>query len=83
MDFSLANLESSVATLVETATAFVVEYTFSVVGAIFILIIGFIIAGIVKRGVRRAVLGLRNGDATLASFLSTAARYGPRNAPSG
>ncbi len=57
------------------ASALVIEYTFSVVGAILILIIGFIVAGLVKRWVQSALSRMTHKDETLTLFLAKAARY--------
>ncbi|MFZ2102275.1 MAG: mechanosensitive ion channel domain-containing protein [Oricola sp.] len=63
-------------TLWEEASALVVAYSFSVIGAIMILIIGFIAAGLVRRWVYSALKRLRHSDEMLNLFLAKAARYG-------
>ncbi|MEW9835457.1 mechanosensitive ion channel family protein [Mesorhizobium marinum] len=53
----------------------VVSYAFSVLGAILLLIAGWLVAGFVQRSLYAALSGVRGFDATLARFLSTSARY--------
>lgn len=75
MDFSLADMNGAFGTMVDTVSQFLVTYTLSVIGAIIILIIGFIVAGIVKRWSFKALTHVRSGDSTVAGFLSTLAKY--------
>ena len=56
-------------------SALFVSYSFSVVGAIILVVVGYIAAGLVERGIRRALNGIRGFDATLSQFFSTIARY--------
>jgi small conductance mechanosensitive channel len=60
--------------IVSTTTAWATEYGLSVMGAIVLLIVGRMAAGIVKRMVRRG-LEKANVDATLVPFLSKGAYY--------
>lgn len=71
----VTNIAAAAATIWDKASALIIEYTFSVVGAILILIIGFIVAGLVKRWVQSALSRLTHSDETLTMFLSKAARY--------
>ncbi|MCI5077396.1 mechanosensitive ion channel family protein [Oricola sp.] len=59
----------------DRASALIIEYSFSVVGAILILIIGFMVAGFVRRWVYSALKRFRNSDETLNLFLAKSARY--------
>lgn len=68
--------ELSLGDIINQTSDLVVEYTFSVVGALLILVIGFIIAGLVKRSVKSGLAKLKHSDPTLNSFLSNVARYG-------
>lgn len=72
---SLSKLDSSTRGLVTTVGELAVEYTISVVGAIILLIIGFIVAGQVRKLVYAAIMKAKHGDQTLAGFVSKAARY--------
>ena len=56
-------------------SALFVSYSFSVVGAIILVVVGYVIAGLVERGIRRALNSIRGFDATLSQFFSTIARY--------
>jgi small conductance mechanosensitive channel len=51
------------------------SYAFSVLGAIILLIAGWMVAGLAERSLSGALKAVRGFDATLARFLSTAARY--------
>lgn len=53
----------------------VVVYGVNLVGALLLAIAGFWIAGIVQRGVVRALLASRRMDITVAGFLGSLARY--------
>ena len=59
----------------DAASRLIIEYAFSVIGAVLILVIGFIIAGIVRRWVYSALKRLRNSDETLNLFIAKGARY--------
>jgi len=72
---AVTNFSDAVHTLWVAASALIIEYSFSVVGAILILIIGYVIAGFVRRWVYSALKRLRNSDETLNLFLAKAARY--------
>ncbi|RLQ87595.1 mechanosensitive ion channel family protein [Notoacmeibacter ruber] len=56
-------------------TALIAEYAFSVVGAIFILIFGWILAKVLERWTRSGLSAFRHMDATLTRFLSKTVRY--------
>ena len=63
-------------TLWDAASALVVAYAFSVIGAIVILIAGFIVAGLVRRWVYSTLKRLRHSDEMLNLFIAKVARYG-------
>ncbi|WP_229447393.1 mechanosensitive ion channel family protein [Nitratireductor sp. B36] len=54
---------------------FAVSYAFSILGAIILIIAGFIVAGMVEKWVRSALDRFPSFDVTLTSFLSKIARY--------
>ncbi|MCG8503468.1 MAG: mechanosensitive ion channel [Sphingomonadales bacterium] len=60
---------------IDTVVQLVTVYGLSVVSAVVILILGFIVAGYVKRWIRRAGARSEHIDATLASFFASLARY--------
>ncbi|MEZ4356978.1 MAG: mechanosensitive ion channel [Myxococcota bacterium] len=70
-----ATLERSVDGVVETALALVSTWGLSVVGAIAVLIVGRIVAGSIRSGVRRG-LERAGTDGALVPFLSSLAYYG-------
>jgi small conductance mechanosensitive channel len=56
-------------------TAIAVQYSFSVVGAIVLLVIGWVVAGLISRWAHNGLLRIHGIDATLAQFFSNAIRY--------
>ncbi len=72
---NIANLESSFGGLATTIGSLAVEYTVSVIGAIVLLIVGFMVAGQVRKLVYKAIKKTKHGDETLARFVAKAARY--------
>ncbi|MBB4120798.1 mechanosensitive ion channel domain-containing protein [Martelella radicis] len=56
--------------------ALVITYTFSVLGAVILLIVGWIVAALVQRSIKNAFLKFENVDRTLAGFFGNIARYG-------
>jgi len=72
---AVTNFGDAAAAMWAAASALIIEYAFSVVGAIVILIIGYIIAGFVRRWVYSALKRFRNADETLNLFLARGARY--------
>ncbi|PHP68286.1 mechanosensitive ion channel protein [Zhengella mangrovi] len=76
MQFSADSTVAAVQGAMTSLSALVVQYAFSVIGAVLILIIGFVIAGMLERWSYRG-LGSWNGfDETLRKFLSKIVRYG-------
>ncbi|WP_176083992.1 mechanosensitive ion channel domain-containing protein [Martelella sp. HB161492] len=55
--------------------ALIAQYTFSVIGAIILLIVGWIVAGILQRSVKVSMARLKNVDQTLAGFFGAVTRY--------
>ena len=68
-------MEESVGEVWTMVVTLVTTYGLSVVGAIVILIVGFVIAGWVKKSVRSALSKLRRVDETLRGFFSSLAYY--------
>lgn len=56
--------------------ALVITYSFSVLGAALLIIVGYVIAGLVERGINGGLKRLPGFDATLRGFFAGAARYG-------
>lgn len=75
MEFDTAQIMTAGETMVAAASAFVVSYAFSILGAIVLIIAGFIVAGVVERSLAKALGRMRSFDQTLCRFLSKTARY--------
>lgn len=56
-------------------SALAVSYSFSVVGAVALLIAGYVVAGFVERGLFAGLARIRGFDVTLRQFFSKLARY--------
>lgn len=72
---SIQNLEGSMQVFIATVGRLVIEYTLSVIGAVLLLIIGFMVAGQVRRFVYAGIKRTKHADETLARFISKVARY--------
>jgi small conductance mechanosensitive channel len=57
-------------------TNLVVVYGFNILGALLLAIVGFWVARVAERGVHRALHSSKRVDNTVATFLSSLARYG-------
>jgi len=68
-------MEDSSAEYADMATAFAMTYGMNILGALLILIIGWIIAGWAKRFVTKILSKSTKIDVTLTSFLSSGLRY--------
>ncbi len=66
---------AAVRTMVAESGDLVIAYAFSVVGAIALLIVGFIAAGLLSRWARTTLLSFKHVDITLASFLANIIKY--------
>ncbi len=71
LDAAWASLQSSWGAL----SALAVAYSFSVIGAIVLIIGGYLAAGLVERGIRAGLGNIHGFDATLRNFFSQLARY--------
>jgi len=71
----LGSLDEQTREMIESVIAIVVEYGVDIVGAITLLIIGWMIAGWVRRGVRHALDRIPRMDETLKRFLAKLAWY--------
>lgn len=68
---ALDNLQNGFAAL----STLIVSYAFSAVGAVILLIVGYIAAGLTKRSVYAALGQIKGFDATLRGFFAKVARY--------
>jgi small conductance mechanosensitive channel len=70
-----AILEQNVSRAVETAMAVITAYGFKVLGAVIILIVGWIISGMVQNAILRAGKRTHRIDITVFTFGASVARY--------
>ncbi|MDX2143754.1 MAG: mechanosensitive ion channel [Rhodospirillaceae bacterium] len=70
-----AQLEKQLSQAVETGMAVVTTYGLQVLGAIAILVIGWIAAGFVQRGILRGFARFRGVDQTIVTFAASTAKY--------
>lgn len=75
MEMQTENLMTAAQAALAQVSEFAVSYAFSILGAIILIIAGFIVAGMVEKWVRSALDRFPSFDVTLTSFLSKIARY--------
>jgi small conductance mechanosensitive channel len=63
-------------TAIDSASALLVNYSFSFVGALIVLVLGVLLARVLERWARVVASRIRGVDATLVGFLALALRYG-------
>ena len=68
-------MEQEISSQIKTIEVMVVDYSLDLVGAITILVIGWIVAGWIKLAVSKALSRLPRSDATVTRALSAVARY--------
>ena len=56
-------------------SALAVSYSFSVIGAVILLVVGYVAAGLAERAISSGLGHIRGFDATLRQFFATLARY--------
>lgn len=76
IEANMSGLMAAVSGGMQQAGALAVEYSFSILGAIILLIAGFVVAGVVERASYRGLGRVRGFDETLKRFFSKVARYG-------
>lgn len=75
MDLNAGNMMNAVDLAMSQISTLAVAYSFSILGAIIILIAGYILANALERWVYSGLKRLRSFDETLCTFLSKLARY--------
>jgi|APThiThiocy_cv2_1041547.scaffolds.fasta_scaffold00623_3 small conductance mechanosensitive channel len=75
MEATTHHLVDAVQSAIQVASGLAIAYAFSVVGAILILLIGYVIAGLAERSVFAGLGRIRGVDQTLRIFLSKVLRY--------
>ena len=68
-------MDQEISSQIKTIEVMVVDYSLDLVGAIAILVIGWIVAGWIKLAVSKALSRLPRSDATVTRALSAVARY--------
>lgn len=75
MEFDAAGAVGTMQAGFAALSALIVSYSLSAVGAIILLIVGYIVAGLAERSLAAALGRVRGIDATLVTFFSKIARY--------
>jgi small conductance mechanosensitive channel len=68
-------MDKDIESQIKTLEAMAVDYSLDMIGAVAILVIGWIVAGWVRLAVRKALARLPRSDATVTSAVSSLARY--------
>ncbi len=68
-------MELDTGKLLETYGELALDYALNLLGALILLVVGWIVAGWVRRVLRRTLMGLPAADATVSAVLSNLARY--------
>lgn len=75
MNFDQAKIEKQLSTAIDTGMAVITTYGLQVVGAIVILILGWIVAGFVHRAILRSFARFSQIDQTIITFTASSAKY--------
>ncbi|MFJ6323059.1 MULTISPECIES: mechanosensitive ion channel family protein [unclassified Rhizobium] len=75
MEDQATSVVTATRTALDQASALAVQYGFSILGAIILLIGGWILAGVVSRAAYRVISRIRGIDETLASFFQNVLHY--------
>lgn len=75
MDLDPQNTFSAIQAAIGQASALIVTYSFSVIGAVILLVIGFLAASLIERWVYAGLGQVSGFDMTLRRFFSKIARY--------
>ena len=75
MELDPQNALSAIQAGIRQASALIVTYSFSVLGAVLLLVIGFVVAGLVERWIYAGLGQVSGFDLTLRRFFSKIARY--------
>ncbi|MGD9913792.1 MAG: mechanosensitive ion channel family protein [Rhizobiaceae bacterium] len=75
METAAQDIFANIETGLDALMALVVSYSFSVLGALILMVGGYFVAGLMKRGVFAGLGQVRNFDVTLRHFFANTARY--------
>lgn len=76
MDMDVATLQAEIVGAYDAVFALIMAYGLSVLGAIVILVVGWIAANLVRAGVDHALQRVKTCDDTLRHFITAAVKYG-------
>lgn len=76
MEAQTTNVVVATRTALDQASALAVQYGFSILGAVILLVCGWILAGVISRSAYRVISRIRGIDETLASFFQNVLHYG-------
>ena len=68
-------MNKDISSQIKALEGMVVDYSLDLVGALAILVVGWIVAGWIKAAVRKGLSRLPQSDATVTTALSALARY--------
>ncbi len=75
MNVDVSSTMSSIQTAIASISGLLISYSFSVIGAVLLLILGYFLAGLIERSIKSALSRIRGIDETLGQFFSKIARY--------
>jgi len=75
MNVEMDSAISSIQTAIASVSGLIVSYSFSAIGAVILLILGYFLAGLIERSIKGALARIRGIDDTLQQFFSKIARY--------
>ena len=75
MQINTAAMIAAAQAAINQLAALAVAYAFSVLGAIVLIVVGYILAGLAQKWTRAGLSRIRGFDVTLTRFLSKSARY--------
>ncbi|OCJ07165.1 mechanosensitive ion channel protein [Rhizobium sp. AC27/96] len=76
MEDQTTNVVVATRSALDQASALAVQYGFSILGAVILLVVGWILAGVISRAAYRVISRIRGIDETLASFFQNVLHYG-------
>lgn len=75
MDMTVESLQAELSGAYDAVFALIMAYGLSVIGAVVILVVGWIIAGLVRKGVDHALQRVKSCDETLRHFITAGVKY--------
>lgn len=75
MDLNATGTLAAIDNTIRQASTLLIAHSFSFAGAVLLLVVGYFVAGVARRGVDLALAHVQGFDVTLRSFFSSLARY--------